>query len=364
MRFCKLHQAGDEGCERSWTCIMCTCNWGKCPRRGVYSFLTINAAMRSRKRHEPYRPPHRRGDGAAELSRSLGDMALSAPSVQATLYGDTDWSACPFNTGAAANGVVRNAGNVADQSEDPVEQATRSITMPDEDEYLEDLLTWFKAAADTSEAAPANKDRCKLVLPASLSKERRKVWHGAAQRIGLQSLSTGTGDKRHLQISLRGSLGPKQDVSVEAKRLWALAQDAGGSMQQLSLREIQSMLDTRSLTPELRQLLKHSEQAAAICDALGRGDGETALRLVESDANLLWVRNAGDEYPLHRACEKGLEDVVSRMVQLQPGIIQQRSREYKTAMAMDVEDAESRSRLIQALKVHQAPPSDDEQKGT
>lgn len=82
------------------------------------------------------------------------------------------------------------------------------------------------------------------------------MWHGAAQRIGLQSLSTGTGNERHLQISLEGSLGPKQDVSAETKRLWALAQDAGGGMQQLSLREIQSMLDSRSLMPELQQLLK------------------------------------------------------------------------------------------------------------
>lgn len=58
---------------------------------------------------------------------------------------------------------------------------------------------------------------------------------------------------------------------------------------------------------------------------------------------------------------QGLADVVARMIELQPGIIQQRSRKYKTAMgmAMDVEDDESRSRLIQALKSHQAPSSDD-----
>lgn len=50
-----------------------------------------------------------------------------------------------------------------------------------------------------------------------------------------------------------------------------------------------------------------------------------------------------------------MADVVEAMVQRQPNILEQRSRRYKTAMAiaMDVEDAEPRGRLIEALKSSQ-----------
>lgn len=96
------------------------------------------------------------------------------------------------------------------------------------------------------------------MLPASLSKERRKAWHHAAQHIGgLQSLSSGVGRDRHLQVSLQGALGPRATVSRKAKRLRNLAQEAGGSLAQLSLSEAQAMLDTNSVPPALRQLLQH-----------------------------------------------------------------------------------------------------------
>ena len=69
--------------------------------------------------------------------------------------------------------------------------------------------------------------RCKIVLPAELSKERRKAWHGLSKKHQLQSVSQGIGDERHLQIALPKSaaVGPEpKHVSPEAKRLWALAQ--------------------------------------------------------------------------------------------------------------------------------------------
>lgn len=98
--------------------------------------------------------------------------------------------------------------------------------------------------------------RCKMSLPASLSKYRRKAWHCEAQLAGgLQSLSSGLGRDRHLQISLQGALGPKVTVSTEARRLWDLAHDEGGSLPQLSLREAQAMLDTNSVAPALQRML-------------------------------------------------------------------------------------------------------------
>lgn len=139
--------------------------------------------------------------------------------------------------------------------------------------------------------------RCRICLPATLSKDRRKAWHGAAARAGLQSLSQvlgtsciltmmiltmmasvcffmwldsrravhelwlicvfvnqGVGAERHLQIAPRGSLGPKARMCQHTKRLWDLAQEAGGAAAQLSLAEIQTMLDTKTLSPLLRQL--------------------------------------------------------------------------------------------------------------
>jgi len=62
------------------------------------------------------------------------------------------------------------------------------------------------------------------------------------------------GAERHLQIAPRGSLGPKARMTQRTKRLWDLAQEAGGAAAQLSLAEIQTMLDTKTLSPLLRQL--------------------------------------------------------------------------------------------------------------
>lgn len=41
--------------------------------------------------------------------------------VHATLYGDADWSACPFNTSAAAAAAARGADNATEHAGDAVE---------------------------------------------------------------------------------------------------------------------------------------------------------------------------------------------------------------------------------------------------
>lgn len=66
----------------------------------------------------------------------------------------------------------------------------------------------------------------------------------------------GTGNERRLHIGLPTALGgPKSGtISREARRLWVIAQNQGGAMWQLSLGEIQAMLDANAVTPHLAQL--------------------------------------------------------------------------------------------------------------
>lgn len=61
------------------------------------------------------------------------------------------------------------------------------------------------------------------------------------------------GDNRHLVIGLPESIAAKR-VSVKAKALWKLAQEAGGKHWELSQKEVQQHMDDGTLPSELLQL--------------------------------------------------------------------------------------------------------------
>lgn len=117
-------------------------------------------------------------------------------------------------------------------------------------------------------------------------------------------------------------------MSNEAKQLWRLAQDAGGKFWELSQREMQQHIAQNSVPSEILELVQLRSKAAEVQAYMNQGIQTAAIKLLSDHPGIIWTRPSDGDYPLPVACQKGLTEVVRKVVQLQPAAAQQRSRKH------------------------------------